>query len=63
MIKTQAEVRKSFWEAHPQFQSEYKKNKRQNEYYTDIRCSFVDYVDSLQRGGEISQKLSENVTL
>ena len=62
-MKTQKEVRKAFWDSFPQFKSEYRANKRQNEYHTDIRCSFVDFVDCLQRNGQISDKLAERVTL
>jgi hypothetical protein len=77
-MTTQAEVRKSFWENHPQFKKEYKRadvkrallptlvryvEKRQNDYCTDIRCAFVDYVEYLHRDGIISDKLANNVTL
>jgi pyruvate dehydrogenase complex dehydrogenase (E1) component len=36
---------------------------RQDEYPTDIRCLFVDYVDQLARSGEISEQLASRVTL
>lgn len=60
---TQQQVRNSFWENYPQFKSEFRKSKRQNEYCTDIRCSFVDYVDYLQKDGHITEKLADKVTL
>ena len=63
MLKTITEVRKSFWEAHPEYVSEFKARKRQNEYRTDIRTAFVDYVDYLHRDGEISDSLAQRVTL
>jgi hypothetical protein len=62
-MKTIQEVRNSFWEAHPQYKSYFRKKKRQNDYVTDIRCSFVDYVDYLHRNGEISDGLANKVTL
>jgi hypothetical protein len=60
---TQSEIRASFWEAHPEFKSEFKKSKRQNDYRTDIRCAFVDYVDYLRKDGQISDSLANRVTL
>ena len=63
MLKTITQVRESFWESFPQYKSHYKKNKRQNDYICDIRCSFVDYVDYLQKDGQISEKLANRVTL
>ena len=66
-MKTQKEVRNAFWqyaaEFAPEFLQEYKKTKRQNQYSTDIRCAFVDFVDVLMKDGEITEKLANNVTL
>ncbi len=60
-IKTQVEVRKAFWEAHPQFLRQGR--LKQNDYPTDTRCAFVDFVDVLARDGQISEKLASKVTL
>ena len=66
-MKTQKQVRDSFWEfledVNPTLAAHKRSNKRQNDYNTDIRCTFVDYVDSLRRDGKISEKLANNVTL
>lgn len=62
-IKTVTEVRKAFWSAHPQFSNDYRKTYSQNDYKTDIRTAFVDYVDYLQKDGVISEKLAYRVTL
>lgn len=62
-MKTQKQVRESFWNAFPEFKSEYKKSYTQNQYRCDIRCCFVDYVDGLAKNGEISEKLAQRVTL
>ena len=62
-MKTQAEVRDSFWEVHPQFSRFKRSKKRQNDYPCDIRCAFVDYVESLSVDGVIKQSLANRVTL
>ncbi len=62
-MRTQKDIRQSFWETHPEFKEHYRVSKRQNEYITDIRVCFCDYVDSLQKGGLISEKLVRRVTL
>ncbi len=63
MNYTQAIIRDGFWNAFPQFAPERRTRKRQNDYRADIRMSFVDYVDSLRRDGEISEALASRVTL
>jgi len=62
-MKTITQVRKSFWEAHPEFKSEYRKTWRQNKYRTDIRCAFVDFIDYLKRNNSITEKLRSRATL
>ena len=62
-MKTFKEVRQSFWDSHPQFKDEYRKTYRQNQYRTDIRVSFVDYVDHLMRDGIITEKIAQRITL
>lgn len=62
-MKTQAQVRLAFWDAHPEFANDYRASKRQNQYRADIRRAFVDYVDSLNKSGEISDSLAARVTL
>lgn len=57
------EIRASFWNAFPQFKSDYKRGKKQNDYCCDIRCAFVDYVDYLMKNGEITEKQANNTTL
>jgi len=63
MYTTQKQVRAAFWESYPQFKSEYRANKRQNDYSCDIRVTFVDFVENLRRDGLISEKLAYSVTL
>ena len=62
-MKTITEVRNAFWEAHPQFASERRSKKRQNDYRVDIRVSFCEYLDVLERNQIISEKLADKATL
>jgi hypothetical protein len=62
-MKTQTEVRKSFWASFPEFAADYRKTYRQNQYNVDIRCSFVGYVDTLLKSNQITEKLANRVTL
>lgn len=62
-MKTQKEIRNAFWGSFPEFAKERRSRKKQNDYYTDIRCAFVDFVDQLRRNNQISEKLRNRVTL
>ena len=62
-MKTQKEVRQVFWKAFPEFKSDYRARKRQNEYKCEIRVSFCAFVDFLAREKKISEKLAQRVTL
>ena len=59
-MKTQSEVRQSFWNAHHFVR---RHGWTQNDYPTDVRVAFVDYVDHLERSGEITEALAARVTL
>ena len=65
-IKTQSQVRESFWaflrEINPGLAAKYRRTKRQNDYPTDIRVNFVDFVDTLRRNRQISESLAYRVT-
>lgn len=61
-MKTQKQVRDSFWESFPQFRRG-PRAKRQNDYNATIRTAFVEYVDFLAESGQISEKLADRVTL
>lgn len=60
-MTTQAQIRAAFWDAFPQFTR--KGRQTQNQYPTDIRVAFVDFVDSLNKNGQISESLAQRVTL
>ena len=74
-MTTQKQIRAAFWRDHPDFteQTEVQRCDRngtifytvpsQNDYPTDTRCAFVDYVDALQKSGVISEALAARVTL
>ena len=62
-MKTQSQVRASLWESFPEFADQYRKTYSQNQYNATIRTAFVDYVDSLEKDGEITEKLASGVTL
>jgi hypothetical protein len=66
IMTTQKQVRAAFWsmlrEVNPDLYSQ-RRPGSQNNQATDIRCTFVDYVDQLARNGEISESLANRVTL
>ena len=75
MLTTQSQVRAAFWrdldESSPAIfaQRRYINGRvrpalaPQNYQPADIRAAWVDYVDMLARGGEISEALAAEVTL
>jgi hypothetical protein len=67
MMTNQKQVRAAFWEAYPSFDHQAReagiRSKRQNEQCATVRCTFVDFVDSLARDGQISDALANRVTL
>lgn len=65
MITTQREIRQLFWETYPELsKKKIADHKGTGKMFTvDTRCAFVEFVDSLQRDGVISEKLADRVTL
>ena len=67
MYTTQKQIRKAFWnylkEVDPKLYAEGKRSKPQNEQVTDVRCSFVWFIDGLARDGQITEKMAQKVTL
>lgn len=66
LITTQKQLREEFWSTFPDV--ECRVNRRgnplpQNFQPADTRMTFVDWVDQLDRNGEIPRKLAERVTL
>ena len=63
MIKSQKELREYFWACYPEYQPDFRTRKRQNDYKCDIRCAWVDLVDTVRREGKITEKLANRATL
>lgn len=61
-MTTQEQVRDYFWHNFPDFERRGHR-VRQNAYSATIRSAFVDFVDMLERDGQISEKLASRVTL
>jgi hypothetical protein len=63
----QTEIRDAFWETFPELEAQARKNrtfsKGQNAQTADCRMIFCDWLDSLSRNVQISEKLAQNVTL
>jgi hypothetical protein len=66
-MTNQKQIRAAFWDAYPHLAEQAREagilTKPQNFHCATVRCTFVDYVDSLQRDGSISDALAERVTL
>lgn len=60
-ITTQKALRAAFWERHPQFRRH--GTWTQNQYSTDVRVAWVDFVDFMERDGQISEALAARATL
>lgn len=61
MITTQTDLRAAFWEAHPDLTRHGR--RKQNDYPADTRIAWVDYVDSMERDGQINVQLAQRATL
>ena len=62
-MKTVKEVRIAFWESFPGFKSEFRTRKSHNDYNATIRTTFNDWVDGLQKDGEITESLARRIIL
>ena len=66
-MTTQAQIRAAFWQQHPEHEAYAlmwgTKTKPQNRHNATTRAAFVDFVDSLNRSGEISDALANRATL
>jgi hypothetical protein len=71
MMTTQKQIRAEFWSMHPTAdRRKYpvvtdwnRTDSKQRDFCTDTRCAFVDFVDYLQRDGQISEALANRATL
>jgi len=64
---SQGHVRDAFWDAFPHHWENEKKRKSitkgHNAKTAECRQDFVDFIDQLERNGEISEALAQRVTL
>lgn len=64
---TQRELRRAFWEAHAHFAEQAREagilSKPQNFHCATVRCTWCDWIDSLQKSGLISDALADRATL
>jgi hypothetical protein len=67
MITNQKDLRLAFWAAHPSFEFQAREagifSKSQNYHCATVRCTWVDFVDMMQKSGQISSKLAFRATL
>ena len=59
-ITTQKELRAEFWETFPELE---RRLGSQNSQPANTRMAWVDWIDSLQKNGDISPQLAERATL
>jgi len=62
-MMTVKEVKKLFWFSHPKFKKDYRPYLKQNDYSTDIRVAFCDFVDFLRKDEQITEKTANDITL
>lgn len=64
-ITTQRELRRVFWAQHPGLPRRRILNYSGNGtmYPTDTRVAFVEWLDAMQKAGEVNQALAERATL
>jgi len=67
MITTQKALRKEFWLQHPSFDHQARaaqiRSKPQNEHCATLRLAWCDFVEHMNRDGEISDALAQRATL
>lgn len=63
MITNQVELRRQFWADHPDLDRTKIKMGDERIYKTDTRVAWVDYVDHMQKSGQIPEKLAQRAVL
>ncbi len=64
-ITNQRDLRRAFWEAHPNAVRRRIANYSGNGkmHVTDTRCAWCDWIDAMSRDNHISQELAQRATL
>ena len=57
----QSQLRTAFWRAFPQFHR--RRGAAQNDYKTDIRVTWCDFIEAARSNGEITDRVAERATL
>jgi hypothetical protein len=57
------QLRAAFWRAFPEFASLKRSRKTQNDYPTDVRVTWCDFVEAARSNGEITDRVAERATL
>lgn len=58
------DLRIQFWNEFPDYKDAYFSYKKtQNDYPTDVRCAWVDFVERMRKDGLITDRLANNATL
>jgi hypothetical protein len=55
------QLRAAFWRDHPELKR--KPGATQNEYPTDTRLAWCDYIEAMRRDGVITDRVAQNATL
>lgn len=69
MITNQRDLRRLFWQEHPQLEPLHRRTRNYGntpetrQYPTDVRVAFCDWLDSLHRDGLVSHHLANNAIL
>ena len=61
MITTQKALRNEFWYQHPQYKRV--SGWKQNDYKTDVRVAWCEWIDDMYQSDQISKGLVERATL
>lgn len=61
MITTLKDLRAAFWLAHPFFKR--RGRTKQNDYSTNIRQAWCDFVEMMHRNRQLPDKLAQKATL
>lgn len=56
-------IRRAFWDQHPQFVHERRLKKTHNDYSDECRMAFHQWKDAIHRAGKMKEKLCQDVTL
>ena len=57
------QLRAAFWQAFPQFATLKRSRKTQNDYPTDVRVTWCDFIEAARSNCEITDSLAQRATL